>query len=77
MGIVHFLVASLNGQDAPTHRLFNIQILKKSFFPIMERIIDETLCPDWHISKLNRVKLYDSENFNHEDCNQNHLKKKR
>lgn len=43
----------------------------------MERIIDETLCPDWHISKLNRVKLYDSENFNHEDCNQNHLKKKR
>lgn len=57
------------GQPTTTHRLFNIQILKNPFFSIMERITNETLCPDWHISKLNRFTLYDSENFNHEDCN--------
>ncbi|MBL7765134.1 MAG: hypothetical protein JNJ58_03500 [Chitinophagaceae bacterium] len=53
-----------NGLNSNSHRLFNIQILKTPFCPKMERVTDQTPFPDRHVLKLQRFKLFNSEQFN-------------
>lgn len=57
-----------NGNHSEDHRLWNIQILKKDIEPIMELINELTECPDKHIQNLQMFRLYDSNNFNHQNC---------
>jgi len=57
-----------NGNHSEEHRLWNIQILKNDIEPIMELIDESTECPDRHIQNLQMFRLYDSNNFNHQNC---------
>lgn len=51
-------------------RLFNIKILTENIVKTMVEINAQTPCPDWHINQLQMFRLYNSQNFNHNNCNQ-------
>jgi len=64
--------SDFSGNDSNEHRLWNIEILKK-VEPLMEKVSQDTPCPDWHINTFRMFRLYDSERgkFNHENCGSN------
>ncbi|MBK9330092.1 MAG: hypothetical protein IPM95_12500 [Sphingobacteriales bacterium] len=55
------------GQASDTYRLWNIEFLK-TVKVLMQRVNENTPCLDWHVNNLNRFKLNNSENFDHNNC---------
>ena len=49
-------------------RLFNIKFLNEDLKPNLVEINNLTPCPDWHINQLQMFRLYNSQNFNHNNC---------
>jgi hypothetical protein len=56
------------GIPSQNHRLWNIQILNENVTPIIESVNELSECPDSHILTLQMFQLYNSNNFNHQNC---------